>query len=275
MNLHRSGVMRILSLNCWGGRIHDPLIDYLAHADADVLCLQEVVWTPGENTGWLVYRDAGVELPQRANLFDEIAAVLPDHQAFFAPTARGTLFDGARSVLSEFGLAVFVRKSLPVVGQALDFVHGAFSPDGWGPHPRARNAQCLRLYDYERQSAITIAQMHGLRETGGKGDTPARDAQTKALTELIRRIWPGDERLVVCGDFNVLPESAMFPALAEVGLTDLVVSRGHTDTRTSYYENPGRYADYMLVTPDVEVASFDAVAEPEVSDHRVLLLDLR
>lgn len=267
--------MRVLSLNCWGGRLHEPLIDYLAHADADVLCLQEVVHTRGRPAGWLVYRDIGVELPQRAAMFDEISALLPDHQAFFAPTARGLLHDGDTPVLCEFGLATFVRKSLAVIGQAMDFVHGAFSPDGWGPHPRARNAQCLRLFDYEHCYAITVAQLHGLRDMAGKGDTPARDAQTKALTALIRRIWLGDERLVVCGDFNVLPESGMFPALAELGLTDLVVSRGHTDTRTSYYEKPGRYADYMLVTPDVEVIAFDAVAEPEVSDHRVLLLEMR
>ncbi|WP_438747884.1 endonuclease/exonuclease/phosphatase family protein [Pararhizobium sp. O133] len=267
--------MRILSLNTWGGRLHESLMAYLADVDADVLCLQEVVRTPDRPAGWLSYRDIGVELPQRAALFEEIAALLPDHQAFFAPTARGLLHDGDTPVFSEFGLATFVRKSLGVIGQAMDFVHGAFSPDGWGPHPRARNAQCLRLFDYDQGFAITVAQMHGLRDLAGKGDTPARDAQTKALTALIRRIWPGDERLIVCGDFNVLPDSSMFPALAELGLTDLVVSRGHTDTRTSYYEKPGRYADYMLVTPDVEVISFDAVAEPEVSDHRGLLLETR
>lgn len=267
--------MRILSLNSWGGRLHEPLIDYLSHVDADVLCLQEVVHTPGRPPGWLVYRDIGVELPQRAALFEEIAALLPDYQAFFAPTARGLLYDGETPVLCEFGLATFVRKSLAVIGQVMDFVHGTFSPDGWGPHPRARNAHCVRLFSYERGFAITVAQLHGLRDLAGKGDTPARDAQTKALTALVRRIWPGGERLVVCGDFNVLPDSAMFPALAQLGLTDLVVSRGHTDTRTSHYGKPGRYADYMLVTRDVEVISFDAVAEPEVSDHRALLLDLR
>ena len=35
------------------------------------------------------------------------------------------------------------------------------------------------------------------------------------------------------------------------------------------------FADYMLVTPNIEVINFDPVAEPEVSDHRALLLDLR
>src|SRR5262245_44678889 len=63
--------MRILSLNAWGGRLSDRLIAYLVEADPDVLCLQEVTHTRGVRSEWLLYRDHGVELPQRANLFAE------------------------------------------------------------------------------------------------------------------------------------------------------------------------------------------------------------
>lgn len=93
--------------------------------------------------------------------------------------------------------------------------------------------------------------------------------------QLVGRVWPGNERLIVCGDFNVLPESATFAALGSLDLSDLVTSRGHTDTRTSHYGKSGRFADYMLATPDVDVVRFDVVEQPEVSDHRALLLDLR
>ncbi len=167
-----------------------------------------------------------------------------------------------------------MRKTIPVTAHAADFVHGAFTTDGWGEHPRARNAHVLRLLDPATGSPVTIAQMHGLRDLAGKGDTPAREAQAEALVRLIRQVWPSGERLVVCGDFNLLPDSSTFATLGQLGLVDLVTSRGHTDTRTSYYRKPGRYADYLLVTPDVEVIAFDALAEPEVSDHRALLLDM-
>lgn len=267
--------LRIVSLNAWGGRVHAPLMRYLAEVDADVICLQEVVRTLAFRSDWLVYRDHGVELPQRANMFDEIRAVLPTHDAFFSPTARGTLYDGDEEVSSEFGLATFVRSSLAVIGQASDFVHGEFSPDSWGTHPRARNAHCVRLFSYEDGFAVTVVQMHGLRDLAGKGDTPARERQADALIEIVLNLWRGNERLVVCGDFNVLPESGMFGALGDLGLSDLVTTRGHTDTRTSYYEKQGRFADYMLVTPDVEVVRFDVVEQPEVSDHRPLLLEMR
>ena len=93
--------MRVLSLNTWGGRLHAPLIPYLAAADPDVLCLQEMISTPSAEAEWLIYKDHGAELLQRANLFTEVAAVLPDHQAFFLPAARGDLFDGERRFPSD------------------------------------------------------------------------------------------------------------------------------------------------------------------------------
>ncbi|MBB4189904.1 endonuclease/exonuclease/phosphatase family metal-dependent hydrolase [Rhizobium aethiopicum] len=266
--------MRIISLNAWGGRLHEALIAYVKQADPDVLCLQEVLRAPNADSGWSIYRDAGLELPQRVNLFQEISAALPGHDAFFCPTSRGELFDGDAATVAEFGLATFVRKSHSVIAQALDFVHGSFSADGWGDHPRPRNAHCIRLFNHAHGRTVTIAHMHGLRDSAGKGDTAQREQQVLALAGLIGRIWPGDEGLVVCGDFNVLPGSATFRVLARLGLSDLVTGNGLVDTRTSHYLKQGRFADYMLITPDVEVAKFEVVEEPEVSDHRALLLDI-
>ncbi|MEC9343140.1 MAG: endonuclease/exonuclease/phosphatase family protein [Pseudomonadota bacterium] len=266
--------MHILSLNAWGGRLHERLIPFLAKTDPDMLCLQEVVHTPQSDRDWLDYRDDGMDLPQRANLFAETAAALPGHQAFFCSAARGDLFDGARPVSSQWGLSTHVRTNLPVIGQVQNFIHGDYAPDGFGAHPRARNAHGLRLFDHAAGHPVTIVHLHGLRDPDGKHDTPARQIQAERLVALIRRIWREGERLVVCGDFNLLPGSETFAALAELGLTDLVTSRGHTDTRTSYYEKSPRFADYMLVNEAVTVHDFQVVPEPEVSDHRALLLEL-
>jgi endonuclease/exonuclease/phosphatase (EEP) superfamily protein YafD len=121
-------------------------------------------------------------------------------------------------------------------------------------------------------SSTTLPTTHGLRTEDGKGDNGERDAQAAALARLIRSVWPGGERLVVCGDLNVLPGGRIFQVLGKFGLTDLVTSRGFAGTRTSLYRKPERFADYMLVTPDVRVLGFDVVRQPEVSDHCPLLL---
>ncbi len=266
--------VRILSLNAWGGRLHERLIPFLVAAGADVVCLQEVVRTPDARSEWLTYRDDGMELPQRAGLFEEICEALPDHDAAFCPVACGLLYHGDEPVPSQFGLATLTRRSLAVIGRAADFVHGDFSAEGWGTHPRARNAHCVRLFDPARRAAIVVAHMHGLRDLAGKGDTSARRSQAEALAALVGRVRRPDERLVVCGDFNVLPGSETFAILGRLGLVDLVTSRGFTDTRTSFYARQNRFADYLLVSQQVEVLGFDVVEQPEVSDHRPLLLDM-
>jgi endonuclease/exonuclease/phosphatase family metal-dependent hydrolase len=267
--------MRILCLNGWGGTLWDELDRYLRAEQPDVLCLQEVVHSPMTEEAWLTYRDGDHVLPQRANLFREVCAALPGHRGSFCPAAQGVLWDGNRAVPSQWGLATFVRDNLAVVAQAQGFVHGAFSPAGYGAHPRSRTAHAVRVHDFERGWPVTIVHMHGLRDPAqGKADTPERLAQAYRLAHLVGSVAEPGDRLVVCGDLNVEPESQTFAILAELGLRDLVTGRGHLDTRTSHYRKPGRFADYLLVNDAVEVLAFEVVAEPEVSDHRPLLLTI-
>lgn len=266
--------MRIMCLNGWGGKLHDRLIPYLASASPDILCLQEVVHSPATGKDWLDYRDGHHHLPQRANFFRDVCAALPDHAAIFCPAAQGVLWDGAEAVPSQWGLATFVRRSLPIIGQAQLFVHKDFSPDGYGEHPRSRNAHAVRVHDFEKGRTVFVAHMHGLRDLSGKQDTPERLAQAHRFADLCSRFAEPGDSVVACGDFNVEPESTTFGILAGIGLSDLVTGRGFADTRTSHYTKPGRFADYMLVSGDIDVLGFDVVGRPEVSDHRPLLLEI-
>ena len=50
-------LVRIVSLNAWGGAMYDQFAAWLPTAGADVLCLQEVTRTPGVQ-GWTEFRDA-------------------------------------------------------------------------------------------------------------------------------------------------------------------------------------------------------------------------
>jgi endonuclease/exonuclease/phosphatase family metal-dependent hydrolase len=266
--------VRIMTLNGWGGRLIDPLLTYLRDDPPDVLCLQEVVHTPTTAQDWLTYRDGDHRLPQRANFFHDVAHTLPDHVAMFCPAAQGVLWDGDRQVPSQFGIATFVHRSLPVIAQAQGFVHKAFSPHGYGDHPRSRNAHVVRLYDYASERAVCVAHMHGLRDLRGKLDTPERRVQAERLVALVRSVAEKGDPLVVGGDFNVEPTSETFEVLAGLGLVDLVTGHGHAGTRTSYYSKPGRFADYLLVNEWVAVRRFSVVTTPEVSDHCPLILDL-
>lgn len=266
--------MRIMTLNGWGGRLFDALAAYLSAAPPDILCLQEVTSSPETEKPWLTYLDAGLTLQQRPNLFAEVAALLPDHFGTFCPMTRGTLLDGEVEVPSFWGLATYVRRSLPVIGQAQGFVHLTYSPDGYGPHPRARSAHVIRVYDHRAARVVTLAQMHGLRITGGKHDTPERAVQATRFLDLWRGVAAPGDLSVLCGDFNLEPDSETFRVFARAGFTELVTAGGHATTRTSYYKKPGRFADYMLVDQPDAVTRFDVVTSPEVSDHCPLFLEI-
>jgi hypothetical protein len=80
--------VKIVSLNAWGGAAFDALGSWLPSCGADVLCLQEVTRTPGL-TGWTSFEDAERQLPQRANLFDDVRSRLPAHQATFVASDAG------------------------------------------------------------------------------------------------------------------------------------------------------------------------------------------
>jgi endonuclease/exonuclease/phosphatase family metal-dependent hydrolase len=259
-------------LNAWGGAVFDNLAEWLPQINCDVLCLQEVTRTPGLN-GWTTFHDAERVLPQRANLFDDVRQLLPQHQGFFVASDSGPVLDEhGRTHRQDFGLAVFVNRSLPVIGQMARFVHGSFiDHEEWTISDRPRIAQGLRLVDRAGARQVTIVHVHGLRDPAGKHDTPARHAQASRLASLVTSIREAGDLTILCGDFNLLPDSETFRGLRGIGLTDLV---GSLDTRTTLYRKPLRHANYLLISQPNDVVHFDVPAMPEVSDHRPLILDI-
>lgn len=266
--------MKIICLNGWGGKLHDALVAYLRAEQPDVLCLQEVVHTPATDRDWLTYRDGEHVLPQRANFFRDVALALPDHVGTFCPAAQGVLWHGAEQVPSQWGLATFVRTSLPVIGQGQGFVHKDFSANGYGDHPRSRNAHAVRLYDSARERSVSITHMHGLRDPRGKADTPERADQARRLLELSDMVSRETDLRIVCGDFNVDRDSETLALFKANGFEELVTGMGFDGTRSGHYEKPGRFADYMLINRRDAVARFEVVFTPEVSDHCPLVLEI-
>jgi len=250
----------------------EPLAEWLPHCGADVLCLQEVTRTPGL-AGWTRFDDGERTLPQRANLFEDVRAALPRHQAMFLASDAGPVSDGGGSVhVQDFGLATFVDECIPVIGQAAAFVHSSFvEHHEWAIADRPRIAHAVRFVDRDAGHIVTVAHLHGLRDPDGKADTPARRAQAERLASLVADIRMAGDLAVVCGDFNVLPDSETFAVLGALGLVDLV---GTTDTRASRYPKPVRHANYLLVSDPEAVKQFEVLQAPEVSDHRPLVLDL-
>ena len=266
--------MKVICLNGWGGKLHDALLAYIQGEAPDILCLQEVVHSPTSPKDWLTYRDGDHVLPQRANFFRDVCRALPDHVAIFCPSAQGVLWDAGTAIPSQWGLATFVHMSVPIIGQVQGFVHKTYSPVGFGDHPRSRSAHGVRVYDYKSEQNVSVTHMHGLRDLIGKMDTPERAEQARRLLDLSRHVSEPADLAVICGDFNVEPDSETLALLSDAGFSELVLGRGFTGTRTSQYKKPGKFADYMLISDADAVKDFDVLYHPEFSDHCPLVLSI-
>lgn len=262
--------MRIVSVNAWGGALHDELVAWLPEVGADVVCLQEVTRTPGLG-GWTRFEDGARILPQRADLMADVHQALPGYDGWFAVSDTGPVAADGVEHRQHFGLAMFAGPAVLQVASRAEHVHGGYVDHGsaWPHSGRPRAAQVARFAAGDR--FVTLAHLHGLRDDAGKGDSPARLAQAERLAGLVEQVRRPDDVVVVCGDLNLLPDSETFDVLARIGLSDLV---GSADTRTARYTKPVRHASYLLVSDTGAVRSFEVLAAPEVSDHRALLLDL-
>jgi len=251
--------MKLICLNTWGGLAgREKLLGFLnAHRDADVLCLQEV-WSARYH-GLDGAVAGGHPLDQDAIMVkgkQEISALLDRHRVFFHPHH-----------LADYGLMMLVAKRLDVVDSGDVFVHRerGYVPEGDIGH-HARNVQFVTIET--PQGRVSVMNFHGLWNGRGKGDSDDRLAQSRRILDFLggRR-----EPFVLCGDFNLAPDTQSLRMLEDAGLKNLVAEFGVVSTRTSLYARPERFADYVFVSPGVDVFAF-RVLRDEVSDHAPLML---
>lgn len=242
--------MKIISLNTWAGVVLDPLLTFFdTYRDVDVFCLQEVFSNADGKT------QPHPELPMNHTLFELIDERLQDtHTGYFRPAHK-----------DYYGQAMFVKHGTPVTEEGDIFIYENNTPEARGRH--SRNMQYIRT---EVQGAHTvIANVHGLWNGAGKTDTPERLEQSRRIREFVSN---RSEQVIVVGDFNLNPDTQSL-AIAEEGMRNLIKEYAVTSTRTSFYTKEGKFADYVLVSPEVHVVDFKVLPD-EVSDHAGLFLEV-
>jgi len=235
-------------------------MDYVADQsrDTDIFCFQEVFHTPTSRKM--------VSEHYRANLFSELQNALPHHQGHFAPALQDHGFDGPVDFPIQWGLAMFIRKDVTKDVPREIYLFGSYNARQYDNSSSPRNLQYVH-FNVEGQD-YTIAHFHGLWNGQGKTDTPDRLEQSRRAKQLL----DGTKgKKIFCGDFNLLPDTQSLAILKD-GLVDLIETWGITTTRSSFYLKPDQYADYTLVSSDVDVEHF-AVPPVNVSDH--LPMELR
>lgn len=254
--------MRIMTLNTWGGRAgKEAQLDFFRRYqdEVDIFCLQEV-WAD-RYKDYEGHKAGGVVIDHDTVMTDglqRISAALSSHVPFFRP-----------HFLDNYGLLMLVRAELPVLAEGELFVYKekGHMPEGdIGTH--ARNIQYVTIED--NGTPLTVINFHGLWNGKGKTDTDDRLQQSKNILGFIDSL---NGECVLCGDFNLLPETKSLRMFKEHGMKDLVLKYGVTSTRSSFYQKPEKFADYVFLSPGLAEKDF-AVLDDEVSDHLPLLLTL-
>lgn len=251
--------MKLITLNIWGGQLFPQLLNFLRRnvGVVDVFCFQEVFYT-----------QSGLEWSgkARANIYAEIQDVLTEYAGFWAPMQDQYDYRGPVDYDLSFGLASFVRRSIPVVDHGgEEFVYrwrNAVEDRQSGTI--GRNIQCLRL-----DNGIVIFNFHGLWNGQGKTDTPARIDQSNKVRSVMNRFV--EPKKVLCGDFNLVPGTQSLHIL-EAGQRNLIAETEVTSTRSRYYKKEPKLADYIIVSQEVIVRAFQVI-DVEVSDHLPLWLE--
>lgn len=224
------------------------------YRDTDIFCLQEI-WQGGEHAMdyYAKIWGKGITNTQIA----DISKILDGHCAFFYPSHE-----------DFYGLAIFIKKSITVIEEGEIFVHKT-KEDIWDKEDvnHARNLQYITFGT--PKNLITVANFHGLWNGAGKEDSRERLLQSDNIANFIKQV---KNSLVLCGDFNLLPETKSLKKLEILGLKNLIKEFGITSTRSNHYKKPQKFADYTFVTPDIRVKEFKMLPD-EVSDHLAMYLD--
>ncbi len=258
--------MKIISLNTFAGTFFEPLMEFIKdHAEnTDIFCFQEITNTDDPIT---VSRGA------RANLFAEVSLLLSDFQGYFSPSQLHFVPTGWTPDNVEFGHAFFIRRNLEVKAIGHFFLfreRDSMVPDD----PKTTPFQLQYTQLTIGETFLTICNVHGVFWPVNKLDSPERLVQSQKIIDFLQD-QPGEK--IICGDFNLFPNTKSIQMLEEYGLRNLIKDYHIQTTRGSlikrlhpeYVDTPEgfqEFADYMFASSGIEVKKFE-VPDVPVSDH--------
>lgn len=250
--------MKLITLNTWAGRAYGPQIEFLKERarDTDIFCFQEV------------YHGAEkFELPGDNAVTDMYLQYTKLLKEFSGEKATANVHEVGEEKI-PYGLALFVRKDIEVLERGVHEIFTLTEP------VKLRDGLVLwnRLLQYVTipygNTTVTIFNLHGLYTGGGKDDESLRLEQSKRIRKFMNEHL-GEK--ILCGDFNLNPNTESL-AILEESMRNLIKENNVTCTRSHYYEKPGKFADYILVSPGISVKNFQ-VLQDVVSDHLPLMLE--
>lgn len=259
--------MKLISLNTWGGKAYEPLLNFVKQnqEDTDIFCFQEIL---SNNSGIENYEQ------YRTNLLAELSKILPNYKYLFYPWLR--LFDPQGNKVDfdlEEGSAIFLKNDLDILNDGVyELVGNRFPKDlkkDFSNMPSILGRVTLTI----ENKKLHIFTIHGVSMPGDKQDTEERIEQSEKIIKVLEEY---NSYKILCGDFNLYPETKSVKML-DGHLRNLIKEFSIKNTRSSlspYFNDPDRqtFADYTFVSEYINVKSF-AVPDVAISDHLPMILE--
>jgi endonuclease/exonuclease/phosphatase family metal-dependent hydrolase len=234
------GLFRVMSYNIHHAEGIDGRLDVeriaklITGANADIVALQEV--------------DRGTERTARRDLSAELARLTGMNVHF----EKNIPYQGG-----EYGNAVLTRFPIRNARNTLLPLHGA---------GEQRGALQVVLNVHGRDVLLINTHLDQRR------DESERLMSAEALQRIVAAA--GSMPVIVCGDFNALPQSRTIEIMRGF-LTDAWTVAGKGDGFTIPVKNPARRIDYLWISPETIEPLQMLVLHSEASDHLPLVGEFR
>lgn len=249
--------MKLISLNTWGCRTEELIFDYIREnaESTDIFCFQEILKGGNGKT------DRG----EIKSAYEDIAKILSHHTGYFSEYGEGGYYgESSKGLDFKFGIASFVKNGLKQ--SFVDNVELRDPNRKWSDYSGRFAVGISLAVVVENYAVINI---HGLWQNSIKTDTEAKIEQSKRIIDLAGKI---KGKKVICGDFNLLPETKSIQILGNE-YKNLIQEYGIKSTRSSLYSKEIRYSDFAFTDKDIVVNNF-SVPDLNVSDHLPLVLEV-
>lgn len=248
--------LKIVCLNLWrGGKLFDPMVDFLRAEDADLVLLQEV------------YDGSKLLLDRRFRSLMTLRETLDYPFYSSAPSWTEDREEG------KIPLGLAILSKLPIQATDVTFFYSEYrddckdTPEFWPIYPR--NLQHAELLS--PVGILNIYNFHGVWDLDGDNFSTDRQKMSRAILKAIE----GKQNVILAGDTNAKTTNPALRAI-ETHLTSVFGDTRTTSFNMRQKDNPGyttAVVDHMYISPTIEVVSA-TMPDVDISDHLPLVVEL-
>jgi len=232
----------------WQGRLERVLLKHLENSSVDFACMQEAVNYSGQSLGLITS-------------YQKVGKSLGLDEQFFSKLISSKLGD------KELAFGNVIYSNIPFTQTSTVFTRGEYKND-FNFDKDDYNIRAFQHVQLEVSGRrLNLLNHHGHHIDSHKLGDDETMRQVKQICEYINGLKGS---VILCGDFNLAPESDSVKLIDE-GLVNLSVKHSLTTTRSKLtYKN--EVCDYIFASHDIKVNSF-VMDDTIISDHNALILD--